>query len=154
MTTQDITSGDKKNITTPHNKTWYSPAKWWRHTSNWFTLLLLCTSVPLVLCCYRSDRGARTGKAWTSWPGNRGLWRITLSANIHSYHYPETKMSFSSHFKMAPEIPIFLTRRFNFDTKLKTNYFSEQFFFFQETFFGIILGMEYFNTPSMLIYNI
>ena len=36
--------------------------------SNWFTLLLLCTSAPLVLCCDRFDH-----KAWTGRHGNGGL---------------------------------------------------------------------------------
>ena len=39
----------------------YSLAKWWHH-SNWFTLLLLCTSAPLVLCFNRFDRGLRQAK--------------------------------------------------------------------------------------------
>ena len=32
------------------------------YNSNWFTLLLLCTSAPLVLCCERFDRGSRQVK--------------------------------------------------------------------------------------------
>ena len=31
-------------------------------SSNWFTLLLLCTSAPLVLYCDRFDRGSRQVK--------------------------------------------------------------------------------------------
>ena len=31
-------------------------------SSNWFTLLLLCTSAPLVLYCYRFGRGSRPVK--------------------------------------------------------------------------------------------
>ena len=33
--------------------------------SNWFTLLLLCTSAPLILCCDRFDRGSRQAKRET-----------------------------------------------------------------------------------------
>ena len=32
------------------------------YSSNWFTLLLLCTSAPLVLCCDRFDNGSRQVK--------------------------------------------------------------------------------------------
>ena len=32
------------------------------YSSNWFTLLLLCTSAPLVLCCDRFDRSSRQVK--------------------------------------------------------------------------------------------
>ena len=32
------------------------------YSSNWFTLLLLCTSAPLVLCCDRFDHGSRQEK--------------------------------------------------------------------------------------------
>ena len=32
------------------------------YVSNCFTLLLLCTSTPLVLCCDRIDRGSRQVK--------------------------------------------------------------------------------------------
>ena len=31
-------------------------------SSNWFTLLLLCTNAPLALCCDRLDRGSRQVK--------------------------------------------------------------------------------------------
>ena len=33
------------------------------YSSNWITLLLLCTRAPLVLRCDRFDRGFKTGKA-------------------------------------------------------------------------------------------
>ena len=32
------------------------------YSSNWITLLLLCTSAPLVLCCDRFDHGSRQVK--------------------------------------------------------------------------------------------
>ena len=32
------------------------------YSSNWFTLLLLCTSAPLVLCCDRFDSGSKQVK--------------------------------------------------------------------------------------------
>ena len=32
------------------------------YSSNWITLLLLCTSAPLVLCCNRFDHGSRQVK--------------------------------------------------------------------------------------------
>ena len=32
------------------------------YSSNWFMLLLLCTSAPLVLCCDQFDRGSRRVK--------------------------------------------------------------------------------------------
>ena len=32
------------------------------YSSNWFTLLLLCTSAPLVLCCDRFDHCSRRAK--------------------------------------------------------------------------------------------
>ena len=32
------------------------------HSSNWFTLLILCISAPLVLCCDQFDRGSRQVK--------------------------------------------------------------------------------------------
>ena len=32
------------------------------YSSNWFTLLLLCTSASLVLCCDQFDRGSREVK--------------------------------------------------------------------------------------------
>ena len=35
------------------------------YSSNWFTLLLLCTSAPLVLCCDQFDRGSRQVKRET-----------------------------------------------------------------------------------------
>ena len=51
------------------------------YSSNWFTLLLLCTRTLLVLCCGCFDRGSRQVKLEWVRPGNGGLWRITLSAN-------------------------------------------------------------------------
>ena len=33
------------------------------YSSNWITILLLCTSSPLVLCCDRFDHGLRQVKS-------------------------------------------------------------------------------------------
>ena len=51
------------------------------HSSNWIMLLVLCTSASLVLVLWSVWSWFKAGKAWTDWPGNVGLWRITLSAN-------------------------------------------------------------------------
>ena len=37
----------------------YFPAKWLSYNSNWITLLLLCTSAALVLCCDLFNHGSR-----------------------------------------------------------------------------------------------
>ena len=57
--------------------------------SNCFTLLMLCTSAPLVLCCDRFSHGSSQVQRE---PGNEGLWCIALSANkdnlcFTSFHY-------------------------------------------------------------------
>ena len=51
------------------------------YSSNWITLLLLCISAPLVLCC---DQLVvfKTDKAWSARPGSSGLWDKTSLANI------------------------------------------------------------------------
>ena len=50
--------------------------------SNWFTLLLLCTSAPFGFVLRPVWSWFKTGKVWTGRPGNGGLWCITLSADL------------------------------------------------------------------------
>ena len=42
-----------------HKPLWFAGKVMTSYVNNWFTLLLLCTSTPLVLCCDRFDRGSR-----------------------------------------------------------------------------------------------
>ena len=65
---------------------------------NWFTLLFLCISAPLVLCCDQFDCCSSQ-----VWPGNGGLWRITLSANKTNFEIKHTLRIFT-HYKAKKKL--------------------------------------------------
>ena len=59
------------------------------YSSNWFTLLLLCISTMYSFVLRSIGLWFKTGKAWTSRPGNGGLWCITVTANCTMYTHPD-----------------------------------------------------------------
>ena len=58
-------------------------------SSNWFTLLLLCTSAPLVFVLWSVRSWFKTGKAWTGGPGKGSEdYEVSLcqQVGIHNYY--------------------------------------------------------------------